>query len=136
MRYELYLILITGGLNLGLLALLIWGLHLRAMRRARRTELLHEERMLAMEKGIPLPELPQIEDALRPWPDRLTNSDPRWALIVGVLSTFGGAGFIAAVLIMATRSPDAYHFWPLGLLAVFFGTGCLVLYGLLRRGRK
>ena len=42
-----------------ILLLLAW--HLRAARRQRRLELQHKERMMAMEKGIPLPELPAEE---------------------------------------------------------------------------
>lgn len=128
------LILITGALNLGLLALLIWGLHLRATRRARRLEMLHEERMLAMEKGIPLAEMPQMEESLRAWPDRVASSDPRWTLMVGVISVFLGAGIMATVLTI--KSNDARQFWPLGLLPMFWGFGFLLLYGLLRHGRK
>ena len=36
-----------------LLLMLIW--HLRGRRRERRMEMIHKERMMAMEKGIPLP---------------------------------------------------------------------------------
>jgi hypothetical protein len=134
MDQQNFLILITGGFNVAMVALLIWGLHLRAMRRARRFEMMHQERMMAMEKGIPLPELAQWEDSARAFPDRIANSDPRWTLITGVLSISVGAGIMATIL--AVRSSDAKQFLPLGLLPIFFGAACLLLYRLLRHGRK
>jgi hypothetical protein len=48
-----------------LLLLVAW--HLRAARPERRLERIHRQRMMALEKGIPLPELPeQDEPARRP----------------------------------------------------------------------
>ena len=125
-----FMVLVGGAFNLCMVALLIWGLHLRAVRRARRFEILHEERMLAMQKGIPLPELPQIEDAMRGWPDRVATSDPRWALIAGVIALFLGIGFISAMIVIGARE------WSLGLIPALLGCGLLVLYELLRHGRK
>ena len=63
----------------------------------------------------------------------MVSSDPRWTLIVGVISVFLGAGIMATVFTI--NSNDA-KFWPLGLLPMFWGAGFLLLYGLLRHGRK
>jgi hypothetical protein len=131
MDYSQFIILVGGAFNLCMVGLLIWSLHLRAARRARRFEILHEERMLAMQKGIPLPELSQIEDVMRGWPDRVAASDPRWALIAGVTGVFLGAGVISAAVTI-----NSSDLWPLGLIPSFLGTGFLLLYGLLRHGRK
>jgi len=134
MTTDIYLILVAGGLNLVLLGLVICGWHLRAQRRARIFEMQHKERMLAMEKGIPLPELAPSEDSTRAWPDRVVAYDPRWALISGVITVFLGFGFI--VTCRTINSNDAHQFWPLGLMPAILGSGLLLLYGLLRHGRK
>ena len=130
---NIYMILVTGSLNLLLLGLVICGWHLRAQRRTRLLEMQHQERMLAMEKGVPLPELTPAEDS-RSWPDRVVSYDPRWALISGVISVFLAVGFIAMSL--SINSNDAKQYWPLGLMPLMLGAGLLALYGLLRHGRK
>ena len=133
MHYEIQMILVAGGLNLVLLGLVICGWHLRAQRRARLFELQHQERLLAMEKGIPLPELAPVEDS-RAWPDRVVSYDPRWALIGGTISLFLAVGFIAMCL--AIGGDDAKKFWPIGLMPLMLGAGLLLLYKLLRHDRK
>src|SRR5262245_30198110 len=42
----------------GWVLLLLAAWHLKGLRRQKKLELIHRERMMAMEKGIPLPELP------------------------------------------------------------------------------
>jgi len=52
----------------GWVILLLVAWQLRSSRRERKVERQHKERMMAMEKGIPLPELPADEE-----PDRRTR---------------------------------------------------------------
>jgi hypothetical protein len=85
--------------------------------RQRRLEIVHRERMAAIEKGIPLPELP-----LEP-PVVATQPDTHFPLFPGiVLVTFGVGSMLAC---MMTR--DLSEYWMLPLPLVFMGIG-MILY--------
>lgn len=85
-----------------------------------RLELLHQERMAAIEKGVPLPELPVLDDEPRPRP---APSFGRVVAVFGIISLFGGAGAMAGLLI----SPDEVNrYWALPLPLVFVGIGMLL----------
>jgi len=73
-----------------------------------------------------LPELQQLEDAMRGWPDRVATSDPRWALVSGVTALFLGVGVISAMVTI--NSKEAHDLWPLGLIPTFLGAGFLLVY--------
>ena len=49
----------------GFAAVLLIAWHLRSKRRLEKLQLVHDERMKAMEKGIPLPEFPELRDEER-----------------------------------------------------------------------
>ena len=76
----------------GWVILLLFAWFVRSGRQQRRLELAHKERMMAMEKGIPLPELPDYEDAKRPRNALAAELighirlNPRWPLGLGALS--------------------------------------------------
>jgi drug/metabolite transporter (DMT)-like permease len=118
----------------GWAALLVVVWHLRAVHRQRRFELIHRERMTAMEKGIPLPELPDYADPTGGSlvADALSSLrlNPRWPLGVGALCIMLGAGTCVALFL----SGDEYHneIWPFGLIGVFLGLGLLLHYFLTR----
>jgi hypothetical protein len=115
-----------------LLLILIW--HLKGQRRQKRMEMIHKERMVAMEKGIPLPELPGFGEA----PDRSAVAEamsairinPRWPLGLGALFVMVGAGTSLALWLTPERDP--HNAWPLGLIGVFFGVGLFLHYVLTR----
>lgn len=124
---------------LGFAAVLLIALHLKNKRRLEKFKIIHEERMKAMEKGIPLPEFPDLEETKskifiggaigrpaegRPW-------NPRWPLGVGALLIMGGLGTSVA---MRMSSDFAFHseLWPFGLIAVFVGVGMFLFYYLTR----
>ncbi len=118
-----------------LVALTIW--YVRGNRRQRRLELIHAERMAAIEKGLPLPELPSYENSESRFllaPGGLTHdgrrSNPRLALGAGAIFVMAGLGFCAAMFL----SGDEYHkqIWPLGLIGVFLGFGLMLHYLLTR----
>src|SRR4030095_16832559 len=72
----------------------------------RRLEVIHAERLAAMEKGIPLPELPH---------DVPQMPDPRPAgqhvpLILGILLFAFGTGTMIALSLLSL--PDARAYWP------------------------
>jgi hypothetical protein len=99
-------------------------------KRQRRIDLVHKERMAAMEKGIPVPELPDYDEALRPGVFERLRLNPRWPLGLGAFSIVMGAG----TSLVLRMSGDPYHnqVWPFGLLGVFFGVGLFLYYGLTR----
>ena len=104
--------------------IVIW--HLRSNRNIEKMRIVHEERMKAMEKGIPLPEFPDIdqhEARLEIQPMRL---NPKWPLGLGAIFVMGGIGLMVAFLL--SNDPD----WGLGLLGVFFGFGLVLYYYLTR----
>jgi len=115
-----------------LLLILIW--HLKGQRRQRRIELVHQERMLAMEKGIPLPELPDFAEA--PARSALVEAvasiriNPRWPLGLGAIFVMVGAG--ASVAFWLSSIPEPHQAWPFGLIGVFVGVGLVFHYFLTR----
>jgi hypothetical protein len=120
----------------GWAALLVIVWYIRGLRRQRRMELVHEERMAAMQKGVPLPELPDYTEEQRSLlADAVTSLrlNPRWPLGVGALSILLGVGTSLALRL----SGDDYHrqIWSSGLIGVFFGLG-LILHYLLTRPRS
>jgi hypothetical protein len=81
----------------GWVILLLVAWHMRSSRRQRQLELQHKERMMAMEKGIPLPELPAEEDSGRRsgLVAEIVGAiriNPRWPLGLGALFVMLGIG--------------------------------------------
>jgi len=123
----------------GFAAVLLIAWHLRNKRRLEKLQIIHEERMKAMEKGIPLPEFPDLEESeskiilgkalatnieARPW-------NPRWPLGVGALFIMGGLG--TSVAMRLSNNYSFHHeLWPFGLIAVFIGVGMILFYALTR----
>ena len=105
-------------------AFVVW-VYFRHIERHRRLEILHQERVAAMEKGIPLPEL---EVAPRKGPD------PRAPLMHGIAWTALGVGGVASLLIMGPL-PNGQIVWPAPLPLAFLGFG-LILYYYLASGRE
>jgi hypothetical protein len=115
-----------------LLLILIW--HLKGQRRQQRMEMIHKERMMAMEKGVPLPELPDFTDP--PARSALAEAvasiriNPRWPLGLGAVCVMVGAG--ASLAFWLSSDPEPHRAWPFGLLGVFFGIGLFFHYFLTR----
>jgi len=78
-----------GIIVVALAAALVAWLYFRHMERRRRLEIIHQERMAAMDKGIPLPELP-LDPPRVPRP-----RDPREPLVHGIVWTALGGGVVA-----------------------------------------
>jgi hypothetical protein len=96
-------------------------------RERRKLEIIHQERLVAIEKGVPLPELP-LE------PPSAATGHPSWdtgPLFIGV--TLGTLGLGTMAAFMLTRDLSDYMFLPLPF--VFMGVG-LSLYYFLTRRRK
>lgn len=99
-----------------------------------RLEMIQKERLVAMEKGIPMPELPDYDDSLHhsALASLATHIrvNPRWPLGVGAILIFGGIGTAVAMRL----SEEAYHYrvWSMGLIPIFVGFGLFAHYGLTR----
>ena len=92
-------------------------------------ELVHEERLAAIEKGVPLPEIPSEEEAdpiwLRPEAERMRAAWlRRSALILGLFFLFGGLGMTAGFYYAPDRGFNAM--WTLGFIPSMSGVGLLL----------
>lgn len=122
----------------GFAAVLLIAWHLRNKRRLEKLNLIHQERMKAMEKGIPLPEFPELEESeskiiigkalatnieAKPW-------NPKWPLGVGALLIMGGLGTTVAMMMSTFQATN--EVWPFGLIGIFVGVGFFLFYALTR----
>ncbi len=126
------------ALALAVILAFIWGRqYLKLRKRHLEREMLHRERLLAMEKGIPLPEFPTLaEEPSGSLLDYLSGSIaiPKLALGCGLILIFGGAGMVAAFLIV----PDSelHKVWSVGLIPGFIGVGFVLYYLFIRRSLR
>jgi len=114
---------------------MIWYLRRNAVesRSLKLRELLHSERMAAIDKGVPLPEIPADDDVtpawLRPEAERMRAAWlQRMALILGLLALFTGIGMCVGFYWAPDR--DFHIMWSLGFIPAMAGLG-LVLYALI-----
>ena len=85
--------------------------------RRKRIEVIHQERMAAMEKGIPLPEFP-----LEPARER-RQPDPT---VLPILGTVLLSPSVGAMIVLALILPAPSHgFWVAPLPFTFLGVGLL-----------
>jgi len=126
-------------LILGLLALGILRRYLRNRERLRLHEMAHRERMLAMEKGLPVSEVPAGSDfdawLDEAWTDRLLDDgrDRRVALALGLVMLFAGAGALLLAWRLPGSSTDAETLKlaaSLGLIPLMASFGLLLYYRL------
>lgn len=117
---------IGDGIAVAAIAAGVFGyFYLKHLERRRRLEIVHEERLAAMDKGIPLPELP-IDPPRVP-----RRSDPRDVLIHGFVWTSLGAG--AMLMLRIIEGPAAYPVWPYPLPIALLGVGLILYYFLAGR---
>ena len=116
-------------------AVLIVVWHLRSKRRLEKMTLVHQERMKAIEKGVPLPEFPELsEEAKMQQFDRIFTPpklNPRWPIGVGALVVMGGLGYLVAAKL--SNDPDLAKTWSMGLIPMFIGFGLVLYYFLTRQ---
>lgn len=118
-------------------ALWVWARHLRERKRVAVREMVHRERLAALEKGQPLPEVPGEAAAGEAGSDGAAWVS-RASLLAGLGLVFSGLGFaVAFALIPATPEMGGMReLAPMGLLPVFTGLGLLLFYVLDRRSRR
>jgi hypothetical protein len=114
-----------GMVVLALAAGVVGYLHVKHQTRRKRLELIHQERLVAMEKGIPLPEFPLEQ------PPNPGVPDP-----TGVLPILGTVLFCLSVgtmiVLYRTLDAEARSFWISPLPFAFLGVGLLVFHFLKR----
>ncbi|MCC7034046.1 MAG: hypothetical protein IT179_14585 [Acidobacteria bacterium] len=112
-----------GIIVLALVSAVVAYWYFRHVERSRRLQIVHQERLAAMEKDVPLPELP-----LDP-PRAPRAPDPHAVLIHGIVwVAFGLGGMLAAHLVDAQWNGRAL--WPLLLPLFFLGVGLVLYYAL------
>src|SRR5262245_50914015 len=95
-------------------------LYFRHLERQRRLEIVHQERLAAMDKGIPLPELPLDPQQFRNPPDR------RAPLLHGIVWLALGVGAMVALRFLPNHAAP----WPLPLPLALLGLGLILFYAL------
>lgn len=124
MRDEFFWALFGGGFIMFWAILIAGTQQLRAARRLRERELLHKERVLSLEQGVPLP-----EDRA---PTTLTASALQsLSLALGLLLLFFGIGLSLAFYL--TSDLDESGQWSLGLIPAMAGIGLLFYVWISRR---
>jgi RNA polymerase sigma factor (sigma-70 family) len=108
---------IGDGIIVAALAVAFLGyLYFKQRERRHRLEVVHQERLAAMDKGIPLPELP-----LDPPPRVERPIDRQVPLILGIILTALGAGTMIALLLFGSERP----YWAFGLPLALMGVGLM-----------
>lgn len=96
-----------------------------------RLEMIQKERLVAMEKGIPMPELPDYDNG-HPGAHFLRGLfHPRWALGLGLILISGGIGTTLAL--HASPDPELHVMWSMGLVPAFLGVGFVLHYLVTRK---
>lgn len=97
----------------------------------RRREMLHQERLAAIEKGVPPPELPQPDEEIPEWlTAEVDRVRARWllriSLVLGLVAVTTGIGLCLGFY----WSPDrGFHsMWTLGLIPLMGGFGFLLFW--------
>jgi len=108
-------------------AAIVAYLYFKHLARQQRLEIIHQERLVAMEKGIPLPELP-LDPVKLPRPP-----DPRASLVHGVVWTSLGIGAMIASWLFPRGTESAARWWPLPLPLVLLGIGLTLYYYFISR---
>lgn len=91
-------------------------------------EMLHQERLTAIKEGVPLPEIPIIEERSEWLDPELNHVRAAWlrrlSLIIGLVGVTTGAGLCAAFY----WAPDRgfYGMWTIGLIPILAGLGFLL----------
>jgi len=117
MREEFFWALFGGGFIVFWAILISWAQHLRATRRLRERELLHKERVLALEQGISLPDDRGPDTFVAPALQSL-------ALALGFLLLFLGIGLSLAFYL--TSDVDDSSQWAMGVIPAMAGIGLLL----------
>lgn len=95
---------------------------LKRREKQRRLDIIHAERLAAIDKGIPLPEVP-IDPPPSAW---RRPPDPKVPLAIGIVLTAFGVGAMVMLAIVAQGQP----FWAVPLPVAMMGLGLILFYRL------
>ena len=104
-----------GTVVLALAAGIVGYLYIKHLDRQKKLEIIHQERMTAMEKGIPLPEFP-LEPSRRP-------PDPTVLPILGTVLLTLSLGTM--IVLFLTLDAESHGFWVAPLPLTFLGAGLI-----------
>jgi hypothetical protein len=116
-------------------ALLLLGIlrhHLNEKRKIAIREIMQKERIVAMEKSLPLPEWDQdlLSDSSQPKPPSNIRQHILWfrllSLCLGLFMFFAGIG----MLLGFSMSEDLRSIAPIGMVPTMIGVGLLLFYRL------
>jgi hypothetical protein len=109
-----------GMVTLALAAGIVGYVYVTQQTRRKRLEIIHQERLAAMEKGIPLPEFP-LEPGRKPH-----VPDPYVLPILGIVLLSLSVG--AMIALPQFLAPSAQGFWVAPLPFAFLGVGLLAFH--------
>lgn len=140
MTYEHIWFLLTLAWIFGWAGFVILAKYLRNRSRLRVREMMHKERMLAMEKGVPLGELPDhlnggiVEESEGTKMFVIGDWDRKIALALGLLFLFGGIGTILGLYLLPDTAvtEEAKSAASVGLIPALIGVGLLIYHRLTR----
>ncbi len=118
---------IGDGIIVAAIAALAFGyLYLKFRTRVRRLELIHQERLVAMDKDFPLPEIPLDPPPAHKPPKVHAPPNPLILMSIGVvLVAFGAGTMIVLRFIPLDIDPN---FWITPLPLVLIGLGLLLVH--------
>ena len=129
-------------LILGLFGASIVRRHLHEAKLLRLREISHKERMVAMERGLPVAEADatKIDSLLSEGQragtnsDRMTGASIHWvrlaALALGLITLFSGFGIMPGFYYQSET--EISGMWPIGVIPIFIGMGLLIFVRLSR----
>ena len=117
-----------GTVVLALAAGIVGYVYVTRWSRQKRLEMIHQERLVAMEKGIPLPEFP-LEPVRVP-----REPDPNVISILGTVLLSLSVG--AMIMLYLTLPAQAHSFWVAPLPFTFLGVGLLAFHFLKRESGR
>ena len=116
-----------GMVAFALAAGIVGYLYVRHLGRQKKIEVIHQERMAAMEKGIALPEFP-LE------PVREPGGDPTVLPILGTVLLTLSVGTM--IVLFITLDPESHSFWITPLPFSFLGMGLTAFHFLKGAARR
>lgn len=104
-------------------------LYVRHLGRQKKLEIIHQERMAAMEKGIPLPEFP-----LEPAQERHQQDAANVIPILGMVLLSLSAG--AMIMLYLILPAESHRLWVSPLPLIFLGAGLIAAHFLKGEPRR
>jgi hypothetical protein len=115
---------IAGALPWFAIALIFIGIgYFQHVEKLRKLDNFHRERLAALEKGLPPPEIPTEPPKLVPPP---AKPMPNAALLTGIITSAVSLGAMAVLFV--TLPEPAHNFWILPLPVLLVGFGLMLFH--------